>query len=89
MLDKIASWDDYWREFDLLVDNLKLNGQGQLVKEFKDAQKYVNGLTDGWFDFKAEMEKTLQLNKTKMTSDQVDIANNLIEKLNDSLTRRG
>jgi len=46
-------------------------------------------MTDGWFDFKTGMEKTLELNKTKMTADQVGILSELIEALTDSLNRRG
>jgi hypothetical protein len=46
-------------------------------------------MNDGWFDFKTGMEKTLELNKAKMTADQVDILSNLIEGLTDSLNRRG
>lgn len=83
------SWDDYWKTFDLLIDKLKQDNRGQIITELKDAQKYVNGLTDGWCDFKTAFEKTLELNKNKMTSDQIEIANNLIETLNYSLTHRG
>jgi len=85
----MTSWDDYWKTFDLLIDKLKQGGQGQIVNELKDVQRYVNGMTDGWFDFKTGMEKTLELNKAKMTADQVDILNGLIEGLTDSLNRRG
>jgi hypothetical protein len=85
----MTSWDDYWKTFDLLIDKLTQEGQGQIVNELKDVQRYVNGMTDGWFDFKAGMEKTLELNKAKMTADQVDILNDLIEELIDSLNRRG
>jgi hypothetical protein len=85
----MKSWDDYWIAFDLLIGKLKQEGQGQIINELKDAQRYVNGMTDGWFDFKIAMEKTLELNRTKMTVEQVDILNELIQKLNNSLTRRG
>jgi hypothetical protein len=85
----MTSWDDYWKTFDLLIDKLKQGGQGQIGKELKDVQRLVNGMTDGWFDFKTGMEKILELNKVKMTADQVDILNNLIEGLTDSLNRGG
>jgi len=84
----MTSWDDYWKTFYLLIDKLKQEGQGQIVTELKDAQRYVNGMTDGWFDFKMGMEKALELNKAKMTPDQVDILKDLIEGLTDSLNRR-
>jgi hypothetical protein len=85
----MTSWEDYWKTFDLLIDKLQQGEQGQIINELKDDQRYVNGMTDGWFDFKTAMEKTLELNRTKMTIEQVDILNELIETLNDSLTMRG
>lgn len=84
----MTSWDDYWKRFNLLIDKLTREGQGQIINELKDAQRHVNGMTDGWFDFKTGMEKTLKFNKTKMTADQVGILNELIEAVTDSLTRR-
>jgi flagellin-specific chaperone FliS len=87
--NKIKSWDDYWKIFDLLIDKLKQDDQRQIINELKDAQKLVNGLTDGWYDFKTAMEKTLESNKIKMTTVQIDIANELIQTLNYSLTHRG
>ena len=30
---------------------MKKGGQGQIGNELKDVQRYVNGMTDGWFDF--------------------------------------
>lgn len=59
----MTSWDDYWKTFDLLIDKLKQDGQGQIVNELKDVQRYVNGMTDGWFDFKTGMEDILEENK--------------------------
>lgn len=85
----MTSWYDYWKTFDLLIDKLTQGGQGLIGKELKDVQRYVNGMTDGWFDFKTGMEKILELNKAKMTADQVDILKDLIEGLTDSLNRRG
>lgn len=85
----MTSWDDYWKTFDLLIDKLKRGGQGQIASELKDVQRYVNGMTDGWFDFKTGMEKTLELNKAKMTADHVTILNDLIEGLANSLNKRG
>ena len=47
----IKSWDDYWKIFDELCNSLTKQDKTEIVTEFKDAQKYVNGFTDGWFDF--------------------------------------
>jgi hypothetical protein len=85
----MKGWDDYWKTFDLLIEKLKQTDQDQIVVDLKEAQKYVNGLTDGWVDFKTEMEKTLNENKSKMTAEQVDIATLLIKTLHNSLMNRG
>jgi hypothetical protein len=43
----MTSWDGFWKTFDLLIDKLKRDGQGQIANELKDFQRYVNGMTDG------------------------------------------
>lgn len=61
----VNNWQDYWKIFDKLIELLKADNQEQIILDFKEAQKYVNGLTDGWFEFKIAFEKSLQLNKEK------------------------
>ena len=84
----LTGWQDYWKIFDELIELLKADNQEQIILEFKDAQLYVNGLTDGWFEFKSAFEKSLQANRNKITVDQTDIADFLILTLNKSLTNR-
>jgi hypothetical protein len=82
------SWKDYWDAFDSLISKLKESGLEEIIFELKDAQKHVNGLTDGWFEFKIKMEKTIESSKTSLTAEQFKIANDLIETLNKSLNNR-
>ena len=84
----LNGWQDYWKIFDDLIDLLKTDNQDQIILEFKDAQKYVNGLTDGWFEFKFAFEKSLKSNRTEMTVEQKEIADFLISTLNKSLKNR-
>jgi hypothetical protein len=81
----LSGWQDYWKLFDELISLLNSDNNGEISTELKDAQKYVNGLTDGWYEFKFAFEKSLQSNRLKMTSEQTDIANFLIMTLNKSL----
>lgn len=81
----LTNWQDFWKVFDELIELLKTDNQEQIILEFKDAQLYVNGLTDGWFDFKSAFEKSLQSNKAKMTTDQIEIADFIILTINKSL----
>ena len=85
---EISSWDDYWKRFDLLIKKLEREGFGYVVNELMDAQKYVNGLTDGWSEFKVAIENILESYRSKMTVEQIDILTELIEILNKSLTDR-
>ena len=84
----VTSWKDYWNIFDELMELLKADKQEQIISEFINSQRYVNGLTDGWFDFKSEFEKTLSANRNKMSVDQTDIADFLIMTINKSLANR-
>lgn len=83
------SWDDYWSIFNNLIESLKSdNNKDNIVLELKDAQKYVNGLTDGWFDFKSAFEKVLKNNNTNMTENQIQIFKFLIYELKKVLKNR-
>lgn len=89
MSNNVASaWCDYWKLFDELVESLKSDEKNLIINEFTNARKYVNGLTDGWYEFKFAFEKTLNLNKQLMTSDQVQRAEFLLSVLNNVLTNR-
>lgn len=87
-LYEFNSFEDYWKLFDKLIALLNIDNKQQITIELKEAQKYVNGLTDGWFDFKLAFERSLHLNKSKMTAEQLDIADFLVYALTQTLTNR-
>ena len=74
----LSGWQDYWKLFDGLISLLNSDNKEEVSAELKDAQKYVNGLTDGWYEFKFAFEKVLRSNRVKMTSEQTEIADFLI-----------
>jgi len=84
----LTGWQDYWKIFDELIEQLTSDNKAEIIVEFKEAQKYVNGLTDGWYEFKFALEKTINSNKQKMTEEQNQIADFLLTTLNKSLTNR-
>lgn len=84
----LSGWEDYWKLYDELIRLLNSGNTIEIAKELKDAQKYVNGLTDGWHEFKFACEKALHSNRAKMTSEQIEIANFLTMTLNKSLEQR-
>ena len=85
---KLAGWQDYWEIFDELIEQLLSENKSEIIAEFKDAQKYVNGLTDGWYEFKFAFEKALNSNRQNITEEQNKIADFLLTTLNKSLTNR-
>jgi hypothetical protein len=84
----LTSWEDYWKIFDQLIDLLEASNQTDIISEFKQAQNYVNGLTDGWHDFKLAFEKSLKANRHNLTEEQIYIADFLLDEVNKSLKNR-
>lgn len=85
---QITSWLEYWKIFDDLIDLLNSENKTDIALEFINAQKYVNGLTDGWYEFKSAFENSLNANRQNFTVEQNHIANFLLSTLNKSLTNR-
>lgn len=84
----LTSWQDYWKIFDELIENFTSENKAEIIAEFKEAQKYVNGLTDGWYEFKFALEKAINSNTQNMTEEQNQIAGFLLTTLTKSLTNR-
>lgn len=85
---KLTDWQDFWKIFDELIDLLHLDKKTMIIDEFKNAQKYVNGLTDGWYEFKFIFEKSLKSNRQNLTAEQNEIADFLLMILNKSFMKR-
>lgn len=83
---KLTGWQDYWKIFDELIEHLTSDNKSEIIAEFKEAQKYVNGLTDGWHEFKFALEKTINSNTQNMTEEENEIADFLLKALTKSLT---
>lgn len=84
----VSSWQDYWKLFDTLLVMVNAEGKQEIAAEFKAAQLYVNGLTDGWYDFLNAFESAVKSRKMEMTAEQFEIAEFLITSLNKSLLNR-
>ncbi|WP_107039884.1 hypothetical protein [Brumimicrobium mesophilum] len=84
----LTGWKDYWELFDELIEQLDSDNKIEITTEFKEAQRYLNGLTDGWYDFKNAFEKSHKTNRHKLTVQQNEIADFLMKALNESLKNR-
>lgn len=78
-------WRDYWNIFDELIELLKKDEKFFIANDFLETQKYVNGLSDGWYDFKDAFQKTYELYKENMTKEQIEISRFLMRTLNNVL----
>jgi hypothetical protein len=58
------------------------------VTDLKEAQKHVNGLTDGWHGFLNEFKKVNKEHNQSFSKEQNDMAKALIENLESSLRNR-
>lgn len=88
MLYKVQSWEDYWELYNQLINFLTASKEELVVAELKEAQKYVNGFTDGWHDFKNEFERVILSYRSKLTAEQLRLAEYLLMTLRQSLANR-
>ena len=87
-INSIKSWDDYWKIFDDLCTSLTNQGKTEILKEFKEAQKYVNGFTDGWFDFLDKFKTAYKANYSDLEIEDKEKSKLLIDALSASLKGR-
>jgi hypothetical protein len=55
------SWKEYWAIFDVLCSSLEQRGETDTVQSLRKCQRYVNGLTDGWWDFLDHFRATVRV----------------------------
>jgi hypothetical protein len=84
----IASWEEFWKLFDDLCNSINLDNKQTAVTDLKEAQKHVNGLTDGWHGFLNEFKKVNKEHNQSFSKEQNDMAKALIENLESSLRNR-
>jgi len=85
---EIKSWEEYWNLFDSLCNSLNHDNKQFIVTELKEAQKHVNGLTDGWYGFLDEFEKVNKSRSQLFSQEQNNMIQTLIQNLKSSLQDR-
>ena len=85
---EIKSWEEYWNLFDSLCNSLNRDDKPFVVTELKEAQKYVNGLTDGWHEFLDRFEKVNNTYHKSFSQEQNNLAKTLLQNLKISLRDR-
>ena len=84
---EVNNFEEYWIKYDSLVKNLKKEHQFELANKLVDAKKNVNGLTDGWFEFKNEFEVIIKQNKSLLNIVNLELSLFLIKTIKSSLER--
>jgi hypothetical protein len=85
---KIEKWEDYWDIFDELINLLKFSNKEEIILDFKDSKKYLNGMTDGWYEFLNAFNTSVKNHYNNLTKEQIIIAEFLISTLRNSLKNR-
>lgn len=83
----ITNWQDYWKQFDEMVHSLEDKGHLLLVVDLKEAQSYVNGMTDGWFEFVVRFQQALDRAVTGLPVDDLVVAKDLLDYVKTILKR--
>ena len=84
--NRIKGWNDYWKIFDKVCNSLLSRNQTEIVNSLGDAQKYVNGLTDGWHEFYNRLDliidNNIEIFDEQELCDLIELRNTLNEVLN-------
>ncbi len=54
--------NDFWDNYDNLITDFEKSDKVELSEQLKQVKRYVNGLTDGWYDFKNGLIEILRTN---------------------------
>ncbi len=77
--------DDFWNSWESVVDELRNSGEVHVARELQESRSYLNGLTDGWFEFLREAELVMIRNSALITPRQYDQLNQILKKVRQSL----
>ena len=82
------SRQQYWEVFDELCSSLEQRGELAVVKSLRDSQRYVNGLTDGWWDFLEHFRSAVKAVDKDVRQHERELITTLDSTLHDVLTKR-
>lgn len=63
----IQTWDDYWKIFNAVRDSLTARKETAIADALVHAQSYVNGMTDGWYEFYDRLDMIIGSNLNTFT----------------------
>lgn len=78
----------YWDTFDKYCASLTDKNHSDVVDRLKDAQKYVNGLTDGWHEYLIRIKKVQSDFKNQLDKEANKVLDYLIKSIDKMLRNR-
>lgn len=84
---EITNWSEYWSEFNDFCSDLNNSDKTKTASELREAKRFVNGLTDGWYEFQDNFKKTID-NSKELEVNEIKRANQLIKILKITLEKR-
>jgi len=75
---KINNWEEYWKTYDLLISKIEKDNLAKIAIDLKTIKCYVNGLTDGWYDFLKGFEDVIKNNRNLLSSEEIEISTLLL-----------
>lgn len=78
---------EYWELYQMLYFNIEKKNE-LLAQQLRQIQSYINGLTDGWYDFLTSFKKIVSDNFNNIALEDLELADLLIATLETSLKSR-
>lgn len=82
------SWKEYWAMFDVLCTSLEQRGETDTMQSLRECQRYVNGLTDGWWDFLERFRSAVKYSDVSLLEHERELIATLESTLHEALTKR-
>lgn len=73
------SWEEYWNGFERWRQSLNNPAQQEIHRAAEEARKYVNGMTDGGYDYVRALEKLKFLYERQLDGEQMDQLQDLLD----------
>lgn len=69
--EKRESGKDFWFIFDQYCETLTKSKKAEIADKLRHAKMHVNGLTDGWFEFKNGLDLIYKSDKAELTEGEL------------------
>jgi len=80
--------ENYWECYDRICESLGSRDKKEILEKLKSAKTLINGLTDGWAEFKNELDLLANSYNSEMTTNELVDLKFLQDETNEILKRR-